>query len=107
VYDRPEGTSHENAVFVEGITHSLGGVVFELPEHPERGTWRIQSREAGELDLEFQPLGARKQELDLGLVRSRFVQPYGTFRGRVQPPGGPAVSVERVFGVVEDHDALW
>lgn len=108
VYDRPEGTSHENAVFVDGVTHSLSGVTFELPENPERDPWRIRSRTPGELELEFRPLGARKQKLDLGLVRSHFVQPYGTFHGRIHPQtSGAPVAVDRAFGVVENHDALW
>jgi hypothetical protein len=106
VYDRPQGVSHENALFVEGVTHSLNGVVFELPPDPERGTWRIESPE---LELEFRPLGARKQALNLGLLKSHFVQPYGLFRGRIQPEAGGvgSVSVDELFGVVENHDALW
>lgn len=108
VYDRPEGVSHENALFLDGITHSLGGVRFELPRDPESGVWRIVGREPSELELEFQPLGARKQKLDLLLLRSDFVQPYGTFKGRIRPEALAApVSVDGVFGVVENHDALW
>jgi hypothetical protein len=107
VYDRPEGSSHENALFVEGVTHGLSGVIFDVPPDPERGTWHIRSREESELELEFQPLGARKQKLDLGIVRSNFVQPYGSFRGRIQPEGMDPIVLDEVFGVVEDHDALW
>lgn len=108
VYDEPAGVSHENALFVDGVTHSLGGVEFVLPEDPETGAWRIRSREGSELELEFQPLGARKQKLDLLLLRSDFVQPYGTFRGEIRPRSlaGP-VRVDGAFGVVENHDALW
>lgn len=104
VYDHPQGASHENALFVDGVTCSLGGVAFELPADPVREPWHISS---AELDLEFQPLGARKQKLDLGLVRSDFVQPYGTFRGRLAPAGVAPAEVDGVFGVVENHDALW
>lgn len=104
VYDQPSGVSHENAAFVDGVTHSLGGVVFELPADPERERWRIRSPE---LELEFQPLGARKQRLNLGLIRSDFVQPYGTFRGELAPGGLAPLRVDGVFGVVENHDALW
>lgn len=107
VYDQPEGSSHENAAFVEGVTHSLGGVVFELPADPERDPWHIASRQGDEVKLEFRPLGARKQSLNLGLVRSDFIQPYGSFHGRLAPAGAEPVSVDGVFGVVENHDALW
>jgi hypothetical protein len=107
VYDSPEGASHENAAFVEGVTWSLSGVSFELPRDPERDPWQIRSKEGSEVELEFRPLGARKQHLNLGIVRSDFVQPYGTFHGRLAPAGLAPAEVDGVFGVVENHDALW
>lgn len=107
VYDQPPGESHENALFIDGITHSLGGVRFEVPQRPERERWRIESRSTAEVELEFRPLGARRQRLELGILRSNFVQAYGTFHGTVTPAGLASAEVDGVFGVVENHDALW
>ncbi|MBK7585296.1 MAG: DUF2804 family protein [Myxococcales bacterium] len=60
-----------------------------------------------EVELEFRPLGARRQRLELGILRSNFVQAYGTFHGTVTPAGLASAEVDGVFGVVENHDALW
>jgi hypothetical protein len=94
----------ENALFVGGRVSPLSGVRFLLPADLEREPWRI---EGPEVALEFRPVGARRQKVDLKVVRSAFVQPYGTFHGSVRPPGGEPIRVDGVFGVVEDHVAVW
>ncbi|MBC7171011.1 MAG: DUF2804 family protein, partial [Polyangiaceae bacterium] len=83
-------------------TIPLSGVRFTLPDDPRTQPWQIESRSGDEVDLRFMPLGARAQDLHLGLLRTRFVQPYGTFHGRVRDH-----RVDGAFGVVEDHDSLW
>ncbi len=102
VYDDEAGDSQENAFFSGEETAALGGVRFTLPREPRKEPWRIASRRGDEVDLRFTPLGARSHDRDLGIVRTRFVQPYGTFHGRVRDE-----RVDGAFGVVEDHDSLW
>jgi|JI10StandDraft_1071094.scaffolds.fasta_scaffold66330_3 hypothetical protein len=106
VYDDAEGNSRENGFWLNGKVRPLGGVRFELPKDPGVNDWRIVSRETSggrpELELSFEPFGARRQNLDLRLVRSDFIQPYGVFRGQVQ-----GHELDQVFGVVEDHLAVW
>jgi hypothetical protein len=53
--------------------------------------------------LEFSEWGARTDDTNLLVFRSRYRQPFGTFRGRL--PGG--VELAEGFGVMEDHDVLW
>jgi hypothetical protein len=107
VYDDADGDSQENAVWLDGRATTLGGVTFALPADPLAEAWRVRSLRGDEVELGFRPLGARRQALDLGLLRSDFVQPYGLFTGRLRPAGGPAVELVDAFGVVEDHLALW
>ena len=45
---------------------------------------------------------ALASNLDLRVVRSDFIQPFGVFRGQVL-----GHDVSNVFGVVEDHLAVW
>lgn len=102
VYDLA-GQSMENAVWLDGRVQTLGGVHFEVPRHTATETWRIRSLDgSGEVALDIQPLGERSAALDLKLIRSVFVQPYGEASGVVM-----GERIEGVFGVVEDHDALW
>ena len=101
VYEDSVGASPENAYWVDGEVHPLGAVRFELPPEGERTThpWKLVG---DEVDLVFEPLGARAQRLDLRLIQSTFVQPYGSFHGRIAEH-----AIDGAFGVVEDHQSLW
>ncbi|MDF2695713.1 MAG: hypothetical protein K0S65_4096 [Labilithrix sp.] len=70
--------------------------------HPER-PWRL----VGDgMDLTFDVGAVHEQRTNLVLVRSRFLQPAGTFRGTVRIDGRE-VELDGVPGVVEDQDVLW
>jgi hypothetical protein len=43
---------------------------------------------------------------NLGLVKSRFVQPAGAFSGSVRV-AGRELELKDVLGVTEDQDSLW
>jgi hypothetical protein len=58
------------------------------------------SRVAG---LEFTPWAERSENLNLLVARSRYRQPFGSFRGEL-PDGTP---LREGHGVMEEHDALW
>ncbi len=100
VYDE-DGASQENARYQDGRVVPLARAIFEVPERPALDAWRVRTVD-NEVDLVFTPLGARQQHLNAGLLRSDFVQPYGTFVGRI---GNQQIA--DAFGVVEDHHAVW
>ena len=107
VYDDAAGHSRENALWLHDRRFPLQGVEFSVPQRPEAQQWRIQSLDGEEVSLEFQPLGARRQSLHLGLVVSKFIQPFGLFNGTIRPKGHSPLRVVDAFGVVEDHYAKW
>ena len=45
----------------------------------------------------------RASTVSLVVIRSAYRQPFGTFTGTL--PGG--LAVDRGYGVMEDHRALW
>ena len=102
VYDDEKGHSLENALWINGEVQRLSGVRFEMPSDPKTRRWLIRSLDSNEVDIEFEPLGAREEHTNFGLVRTDFVQPYGRFAGRVcgRDIGG-------CFGVVETHVSIW
>jgi hypothetical protein len=53
--------------------------------------------------LTFSPEATLAHRRNLGLVRSAYRQPFGTFSGRL--PGGFVLA--EGYGVTEDHDAWW
>ena len=96
--------ARENVLWLDGAVHPLGAARFTFdPSSPDRSPWRLS---APGVDLTFEPSGLRDGVENLGLVASRFVQPYGRFSGRIDV-GGVRTDLDGVPGVVEDHDARW
>ena len=88
VHDAP--TASERTVWVDGEPREVEPQAF-APD---------LSRVGG---LTFRPWAVREHSMSLGLVRSRYSQPFGTFGGEL--PGGLALA--EGYGVMEDHDVTW
>ena len=54
-----------------------------------------------------EPQQRQEQTIDLKLISSRYVQPFGSFSGHVTSPAGERIEVRDLPGVAEDHEALW
>jgi hypothetical protein len=85
----------ERTIWVDGEATEVGPTKFA------EGLIRIDFAEGGE--LHFAPEAERVRNENLGLVRSAYRQPFGTFAGRL--PGD--IELGNGFGVVEDHQVLW
>jgi hypothetical protein len=96
------------------VAWNLVDGVHDAPEASERTVWIDgEPREvapqpfAADLsrvgDLSFERWSAREHSMSLGLVRSRYVQPFGTFRGEL--PGG--LTLAQGYGVMEHHEVAW
>ncbi|HWE23809.1 MAG TPA: DUF2804 domain-containing protein [Myxococcales bacterium] len=96
----------ENVVWLDGAPCSVGRVHFDFEPSAPLAPWRIES-EDGTLAVTFQPEGYRAQNIDLKLVASRYVQPFGVFSGHVTTSAGERVEVDSLPGVTEDHSARW
>lgn len=90
-FDDP--TQAENACWIDGAPQPLGPATIE-PGAP----WIVR---AGPLELRFEGDGAHQENLNVGLIASRYQQPWGRFSGTWD--GAPL----RGYGVVEDHWARW
>lgn len=98
---------HENALWLDGQIVPLGAARFDFDARNPLAEWRI-STDDELLDLRFRPEGARSDDRHWGVVASRYVQPVGTFHGRVRAsPQAPWRLVEQLVGVTEDHESLW
>ena len=96
----------ENALWVDGTLHAAGAATFEFDKHDHLKPWRIRTSN-GTVDLTFTPEGARREDKQLFIAQSWYVQPIGVFSGTVTPPGGAPVQVKDLVGVTEDHVAKW
>ena len=94
IHDGPTGS--ERAVWIDGVPYEPPPVTFDV------GLTTVRTGD-GALALACAHEASRRRDDNLGLVRSRYVQPFGTFAGTL--PGGRRL-VEG-FGVMERHEARW
>jgi Protein of unknown function (DUF2804) len=91
----------ENAVWHGGALHKVAAAEILYDLASPRSPWRIRTT-CGAVDLTFAPEGERAENKNLLVAASRYVQPFGTFRGRVLGD-----DVDGLCGVTEDHAARW
>ena len=96
---------NENAVWVDGRLEYLDAAKFTFNKQNVMDPWTIRTKD-GRVDLVFTPLGERLENIQLGVVKSCFHQPYGTFSGTLTFQN-KSFQVNNLMGVCEDHTALW
>jgi len=96
---------NENALWVDGELVRLSKAVFHFDAANPLDTWQIRD-EGGLIDLSFHPFGERSENLNLGVLRSSFNQPFGVFKGRVKFKGD-LLKIDSLPGVCENHLACW
>jgi hypothetical protein len=113
IYDDVTGASQENTVWVDGLAFKVGAAEFQLPQAREldRKPWRIQAADPHDsakliVDLTFEPLGARREHVSLGILASKFTQAFGYYSGTISV-NGHSYRVNRAFGVAEKHYSKW
>jgi hypothetical protein len=93
----------ECAAFVDGDVHPIAEPKFGFDAGRPELPWTLRG---DGIDLTFETGAVHTQHTNLGVIRSRFVQPVGTFSGSIRV-AGKDVYVRNLPGVVEDQDVLW
>jgi len=94
----------ENALWLGDRLLPLAQAVFQYDPARLLQPWRVRTAD-GVLDVEFTPEGERRENISVGILASRFTQPFGRFRGTLRTANG--VKKIEGFGVVEQHHAVW
>ncbi len=98
--------ANENAAWLDGALVPLDPAVRVLFDKNDlMKPWTVRTVD-GAVHLRFQPLAVHREGLNLGVIRSRFVQPTGLFSGHLMIEGERIV-IDRMPGVVEDQDIHW
>ena len=90
-----DARASERTLWVDGEPREIGANSFA----PDLGS--VGFAEGGRLD--FTEWAAREENVDYGLMKSRYRQPFGAFTGEL--PGG--LELAEGYGVMEDHDVFW
>ncbi|HEY9101492.1 DUF2804 domain-containing protein [Chitinimonas sp.] len=99
--------NHENALWLDGNLIPLAAAHFSYNADQTLDEWRVRT-EDGLLDLRFKPLGERREDRNLVVAASRYVQPVGLYHGQVRVHAdAPARLVEGLLGVAEQHFSRW
>lgn len=97
-------TANENGLWIGDRLIPLGRARFDFdPQDPSR-PWSVYTEDRN-LELYFQPYYVHREDKNLGVITSHFVQPAGRFEGRLKLDG----EVHHLFlaGVTEDQDVRW
>ncbi|MFZ6864063.1 DUF2804 domain-containing protein [Undibacterium sp. Ji67W] len=99
--------NNENALWLDGKLISLSTARFDFDPANPLASWHITTDD-GLLDVVFQPEGCRREDKNLLIAASRYVQPVGTFSGWVKAhPGAEPSAINNLVGVTEDHFSRW
>ncbi len=96
----------ECAIWLDGRMVPTESAIFTFDRDHVLSPWHLSTPD-GRVDVNFEADALHAEHLNLGLIRSRFAQPFGTFSGKLSVPGQPAAVIERVPGVVESQDVHW
>jgi hypothetical protein len=94
----------ENGLWLGGRLIPLAPARFTYEKPLAEGPWHIRT-DCGTVEMAFKPQGARAENLNLGVAKSIFSQPFGTFSGTLRVQG--ATLPFSGHGVVEEHLARW
>jgi hypothetical protein len=100
----PHAASTENAVWVEGEPHVVGAARFDRPAEG-LGPWHVHTDD-GAVDLMFAPAARHREDHNLLVASSRFLQLAGRYEGTLRL-AGRSWSVSQVVGVAEDQRVRW
>ena len=99
--------ANENALWLDGKIIALGAAQFDYNAADPMMPWHIYTDD-GLLDVQFVPEGLRREDKNLLIAASKYVQPIGTFSGWVKAHKDAApIVVEALVGVTEEHHSVW
>lgn len=95
----------ENAFWINGKMIKTDVVDFRYSDLNLLDEWRIASND-GKINLSFYPEGERSADINIGIIASRFHQPFGRFEGTLSS-GGKTWKLNNAAGFTEEHYAKW
>lgn len=96
---RDHDTFNENALFLDGEVHLLGGVRFERPDGVHE-RWHVRDHD-GRVEVDFDPTVRNEQHVGPRGLLADYYGPFGRCSGWIEADDGERVSVDGCFGMGE------
>lgn len=96
----------ECIIWIDDLIVPTVSADFEFDEDHPLSPWKIRTRD-GYMTLHFHPDAMHAERTNLGLLRSCFVQPMGTFSGTIRVPEKGELLLDGVSGVAENQRVVW
>ncbi|MCP5494663.1 MAG: DUF2804 family protein [Leptospiraceae bacterium] len=94
----------ENALWFGDNILFLSQSIFKYSGSIRGSNIKIETTD-GILQIQFFPEGFREETIDVGFLKSEFVQPFGRFEG-IYANNGKPVKIKGI-GLLEEHVAIW
>jgi hypothetical protein len=94
----------ENVMWIDGKHRMYGKMLYDYQPPINSSKWEINAADAS-LQLVMEPKGARKENINVLVMKSKFTQVYGPMIGFYKEDG-KQINISG-FGVMEEHEALW
>lgn len=95
----------ENGLWLDSSFHNVGPVDFQFDRYHQNKRWVLCSHD-DVINLEFEPIGKRKEKINAIFLASNFTQHFGKYYGDLNV-GGEIVRLKGEWGFAEDHYARW
>jgi len=96
----------ENAFWVDGRLTKVSTVLFEFDPDDFYAPWAITSPD-GKINLTFQAGQHRAENINAGVVATKFNQMMGVFNGTLTTDDSEIITITDCPGWTEDHYAKW
>ncbi len=96
----------ENGLWVNDQLIKLDRAEFIFDRNNRQNTWQIKTSDE-KINLQFSPMGERKEKINAVIIASNFTQLFGHFNGHVKDESGNIIQIKNAVGFCEDHFAKW
>lgn len=98
----------ENGICIDGRLTKIGDDVrFEYDRARLMEPWRIRTATTDAIALTFTPEYERISKAENGDYLSEVHQMFGRYDGTITPDEGAPISIDNLWGWIEDHVARW
>lgn len=96
----------ENCFWRQGKLHKVDSVHFDYDRHDLMRPWKVSSYD-GRVQLNFQPEGGHRENINALVAASNFNQLFGRYNGVLTDELGHKSEIRDQLGYMESHYAKW